>query len=195
MGGRDFGSLVHRMLEWVPLTDDGPARLAAMAAALAPSFGLEADAADRAAAAAARVLALPAHGAGAPRAADSGASCPCGSREGSELVEGLVDLVFEEDGALVIVDYKTDHIGGGPGPGPGRPPRARSSSCTAAAWPRPPASPCASGWWCSPHWARPSRSEAGPFRPARTDQSGWKVAVSPAYQNWNAVAGAEVAFR
>ena len=31
--------------------------------------------------------------------------------EGGELVEGVVDLVFEEDGELVVVDYKTDQIG------------------------------------------------------------------------------------
>jgi ATP-dependent helicase/nuclease subunit A len=30
--------------------------------------------------------------------------------EGGELIEGIVDLVFEEHGALVVVDYKTDHI-------------------------------------------------------------------------------------
>ena len=30
--------------------------------------------------------------------------------EGAELLEGVIDLVFEEDGALVIVDYKTDGI-------------------------------------------------------------------------------------
>ena len=30
--------------------------------------------------------------------------------EGEELAEGQVDLVFEEDGQLVIVDYKTDQI-------------------------------------------------------------------------------------
>ena len=28
----------------------------------------------------------------------------------AHLVEGIVDLVFEEDGGLVVVDYKTDHI-------------------------------------------------------------------------------------
>ena len=27
-----------------------------------------------------------------------------------ELVEGVIDLVFEEDGQLVLVDYKTDQI-------------------------------------------------------------------------------------
>ena len=30
--------------------------------------------------------------------------------DGEHLVEGTVDLVFEEDGQLVVVDYKTDRI-------------------------------------------------------------------------------------
>jgi ATP-dependent helicase/nuclease subunit A len=30
--------------------------------------------------------------------------------DGADLVEGKVDLVFEEDGELVVVDYKTDHL-------------------------------------------------------------------------------------
>ena len=30
--------------------------------------------------------------------------------ETDELIEGVVDLVFEEDGQLVVVDYKTDAI-------------------------------------------------------------------------------------
>ncbi|HSD28616.1 MAG TPA: UvrD-helicase domain-containing protein, partial [Vicinamibacteria bacterium] len=47
-GGRDFGSLVHRLLEWVPLEDVDPGRsqrVRAMAEALAPSFGLGPEAA------------------------------------------------------------------------------------------------------------------------------------------------------
>ena len=38
--------------------------------------------------------------------------------EGAELLEGVIDLVFEEDGALVIVDYKTDGIARRAGPWP-----------------------------------------------------------------------------
>jgi ATP-dependent helicase/nuclease subunit A len=30
--------------------------------------------------------------------------------DGEDLIEGVVDLVFEEDGGLVVVDYKTDRI-------------------------------------------------------------------------------------
>ncbi len=32
--------------------------------------------------------------------------------EGPELLEGVIDLVFEEEGGLVLVDYKTDAIAG-----------------------------------------------------------------------------------
>ncbi len=35
---------------------------------------------------------------------------PLAFPEEGHLVEGTVDLVFEEDGQLVIVDYKTDRI-------------------------------------------------------------------------------------
>jgi len=107
--GRGFGSLVHRILEWIPLQDSTPASVAAMAGALAPSFGLGPDAAGRAAETASRVLALP--------LLDRARAARRVFREllvwfpeGDELMEGVVDLVFEEEGGLVVVDYKTDHI-------------------------------------------------------------------------------------
>lgn len=107
--GRDFGSLVHRILEWIPLDRATLEAVAAMASALAPSFGLDVRAAERAAEAASRVLALP--------LLDRARKAPRVFREllvwfpeGDELLEGVVDLVFEEDGGLVVVDYKTDHI-------------------------------------------------------------------------------------
>jgi ATP-dependent exoDNAse (exonuclease V) beta subunit len=106
-GGRDFGSLVHRILEWVPL--DEPERVRGMAEALAPSFGLDASAAERAATAAERALALPVMQR-ARAAARVWRELPLWFPEGAELLEGVIDLVFEEDGALVIVDYKTDGI-------------------------------------------------------------------------------------
>jgi ATP-dependent helicase/nuclease subunit A len=109
IGGRDFGNLVHRLLEWVPLTDDAGAQVASMAAALAPSFGLDAAGADRAAQAAATVLSLPVIER-ARRSSRVWRELRVWFPEGSELVEGLVDLVFEEDGGLVVVDYKTDHV-------------------------------------------------------------------------------------
>ena len=106
-GGRDFGSLVHRILEWVPLAE--PERVRGMAEALAPSFGLDAPSAERAASAAERALALPVmqRARVAPRV---WRELPLWFPEGEELLEGVIDLVFEEEGALVIVDYKTDGI-------------------------------------------------------------------------------------
>jgi ATP-dependent helicase/nuclease subunit A len=80
-----------------------------MANALAPSFGLTGDDARRAAEAAARALALPVMER-ARRAPRLWRELPVWFPDGEDLVEGVVDLVFEEDGALVVVDYKTDHI-------------------------------------------------------------------------------------
>jgi ATP-dependent helicase/nuclease subunit A len=108
-GGRDFGGLVHRILEWIPFDEAEPARLQAMAEALAPLFGLDREGAQRAAEAAAQALALPVMER-ARRAARSWRELPLWFAEGGELVHGFVDVVFEEDGGLVVVDYKTDHI-------------------------------------------------------------------------------------
>src|SRR4029453_8354565 len=55
--GRDFGRLVHRILEWIPLGE--PERASGMAEALAPAFGLDAEGARRAGEAARRALELP----------------------------------------------------------------------------------------------------------------------------------------
>jgi ATP-dependent exoDNAse (exonuclease V) beta subunit len=110
-GGRDFGSLVHRLLEWVPLADD-PARaerVRAMADALAPSFGLGADSATLAAAQVERTLALPVVER-ARRASRVWRELSLWFPDGEHLVEGVVDLVFEEQDGLVVVDYKSDPI-------------------------------------------------------------------------------------
>jgi len=111
-GGRDFGSLVHRLLEWMPLedVDAGRAeRVRAMAAAIAPSFGLDAEAADRAAAQVERALGLPVIDR-ARQASRAWRELSLWFPDGPHLVEGIVDLVFEEDGQLVVVDYKSDAI-------------------------------------------------------------------------------------
>jgi ATP-dependent helicase/nuclease subunit A len=109
-GGRHFGSLVHRLLEWISLEEGAPAEATrAMAAALAPSYGLDVEAARHAGEAAARALAMPIM----ERARRSGRvwrELPLWFLDGEHLVEGIVDLVFEEDGQLVVVDYKTDRI-------------------------------------------------------------------------------------
>jgi ATP-dependent helicase/nuclease subunit A len=116
-GARDFGSLVHRILEWIPLSDDDDGgadasdRVLAMAEALAPSFGLDPEGAARAAAAATRALALPVM-ARARRSSRVWRELGVWFPDGADLVEGKVDLVFEEDGGLVVVDYKTDQLSG-----------------------------------------------------------------------------------
>ncbi len=110
--GRDFGSLVHRLLEWVPLEDKDPARgarVGAMAEALAPAYGLDPASATRAAAQVEGVLSLPLVER-ARRAARVWRELPLWFPDGAHLVEGIVDLVFEEDGQLVVVDYKSDAI-------------------------------------------------------------------------------------
>jgi ATP-dependent helicase/nuclease subunit A len=106
-GGRDFGSLVHKLLEWIPLHE--VARAALMAEALAPSFGLDAEGAREAAEAAAKVLRLPIMDR-ARKATRVFRELPLSFPEGRELVEGVIDLVFEEDGELVLLDYKTDQL-------------------------------------------------------------------------------------
>jgi ATP-dependent helicase/nuclease subunit A len=111
--GRDFGSLVHKLLQWAPL-DLAPAaraaRLLAMAEAMAPSFSLpDAAAARRAAEQAERTLATPVLER-ARRAPRWWRELRVWFPEGEFLVDGVVDLVFEEDGQLVVVDYKTDAI-------------------------------------------------------------------------------------
>jgi ATP-dependent helicase/nuclease subunit A len=109
-GGRDFGGLVHRILEWVPLEPEAAPGLAVtMAAALGPTFGLDAEGARRAGDAAQRALDLPVMHR-ARKAAKLWRELPVWFPDGADLIEGVVDLVFEEEGGLVIVDYKTDHI-------------------------------------------------------------------------------------
>ena len=111
-GGRDFGNLVHRLLEWVPLDDTDAARagrVRAMALALAPSFGLGEGAAHRAGEQVERVLSMPLVER-ARRAPRVWRELPLWFPDGAYLVEGQVDLVFEEDGKLVVVDYKSDAI-------------------------------------------------------------------------------------
>ncbi len=111
-GGINFGRLVHQLLEWAPLevAEPGQAeRIQTVAAALAPSFGVDEDAASRAAEQANVTLKLPVFDR-ARRATRVWRELPLWFPEGSQLVEGVVDLVFEEDGQLVVVDYKTDAI-------------------------------------------------------------------------------------
>jgi ATP-dependent helicase/nuclease subunit A len=107
--GRDFGSLVHRLLEWLPFEDAAAPRAQALAEALAPSFGLDLPAATRAAAEVRAVLGSPLIER-ARQASRVWRELPLWFADGAHLVEGVVDLVFEEEGQLVVVDYKTDAI-------------------------------------------------------------------------------------
>jgi ATP-dependent exoDNAse (exonuclease V) beta subunit len=106
-GGRAFGALVHKILEWLPL--DRPQDAAAMAESLAPSFALDASDAQHATEAVRRALALPVMDR-ARRAARLWRELPVWLPQDGDLIEGVVDLVFEEGGALVVVDYKSDHV-------------------------------------------------------------------------------------
>jgi ATP-dependent helicase/nuclease subunit A len=81
-----------------------------MAEALAPSFGLDQAAAGRAAAQVERVLAMPLLDR-ARRSPRVWRELQLWFPEGEHLVEGRIDLAFEEDGQLVVVDYKSDAIG------------------------------------------------------------------------------------
>ena len=105
--GLDFGRLVHRLLERTALLDAHD--LGPIALALAPLFGLDASAAEAAAEAAGRARAQPVL-ARARRATRVWRELPVWLPEGEEMIEGIVDLAFEEEGQLVIVDYKTDRV-------------------------------------------------------------------------------------
>jgi ATP-dependent helicase/nuclease subunit A len=105
--GRDFGSLVHQVLQWIPL--GAPQQAVAIASALGPRFGLDAPLAFRAGEHVAAALATPLMER-ARRAERLWRELPLWFPEGDELIEGIVDLVFEESGRLVVVDYKTDGI-------------------------------------------------------------------------------------
>jgi ATP-dependent helicase/nuclease subunit A len=110
--GRDFGQLVHRLLEWVPFGEDEAdrrKRLERMASAYAPSLGLDEEAARRAWQQVDRVLGLPVIDR-ARRARRAWRELKLWFPDGGFLVEGQADLVFEEDGGLVVVDYKSDAI-------------------------------------------------------------------------------------
>jgi ATP-dependent helicase/nuclease subunit A len=105
---RSFGILVHRTLELIPLgrPEDAPG----LARALAPGLGLDPAAADEAAGLVQRTLALPLLER-ARRAKRLFRELPLLFPEGGELLEGAIDLAFEEEEGLTIVDYKTDAIG------------------------------------------------------------------------------------
>ena len=105
--GAALGTAVHLALEQTDLADAGAARV--LARAHARALGLGAADAERAvllvdAALASRVLA---RARAAPRL---WRELPFTLPIEAGLLEGTVDLAFEESGKLVIVDYKTDAV-------------------------------------------------------------------------------------
>jgi ATP-dependent exoDNAse (exonuclease V) beta subunit len=111
--GRDFGKLVHKLLEWTPFEidhpDASPEALRRRARALAPTLGLEEARADEAARQATAALGLPVF-ARARQATRVWREVRLFFPDGGDLVEGVCDLVFLEKEELVVVDYKTDAI-------------------------------------------------------------------------------------
>ncbi len=109
-GGVGFGVLLHTLLADAPF-DATPAVLEAMAASEARMLGLPDSDAPAAAAIAARVIAHDllrrAHAADARGACRRETPITLTTADGV-LVEGVVDLAFEENGAWTVVDYKTD---------------------------------------------------------------------------------------
>ncbi len=108
--GPAFGLLVHAVLADVPL-DASAATVEAIARAQGRALGATAEDVDQAATTARRVLMHPL----LERARAAAARGAC-RREtpialphpGGTLIEGIVDLAFEEAGRWIVVDFKTD---------------------------------------------------------------------------------------
>jgi ATP-dependent exoDNAse (exonuclease V) beta subunit len=105
-----FGTLVHAVLAEAPLDADAAA-VARVAAVQARLIGAPDEEATAAAEAVCAALAHPL----LARAAASDRRGECRREAGvslaladGEIVEGVVDLAFREDGAWTVVDYKTD---------------------------------------------------------------------------------------
>ncbi|MEP7306072.1 MAG: UvrD-helicase domain-containing protein [Acidobacteriota bacterium] len=108
--GAGFGSLVHAVLARVPL--DAPRQtIADMSGVEARILGLEAEDAAAASSVVERVLAhdvlLRARAADARGACRRETPITCVLPDGT-LLEGIVDLAFEQDQTWTVVDYKTD---------------------------------------------------------------------------------------
>jgi ATP-dependent exoDNAse (exonuclease V) beta subunit len=109
-GGAAFGALVHAVLAQAPFDTDEDT-LASMAAVQARVLGLEDSDARRAASRVGRVLRhelLQRAAAAARRGAVRRETPVTSLMPNGALVEGIVDLAFEEEGRWTVVDYKTD---------------------------------------------------------------------------------------
>jgi len=109
-GGARFGELVHAMLAATPL-DAGAAAIASLADVHGRILSAPADEVAAAVETVERVLAHELLG--RARAADARQACrretpvTCVVADGT-MIEGIVDLAFEENGAWTVVDYKSD---------------------------------------------------------------------------------------
>jgi len=109
-GGRRFGSLVHALLADVPLDNPDDDLLGRLASAHGRVLGATSDEIDSAVAVVGRVLRHPLFE-DAARAMKNGRcyrETPVTLRIEAGLVEGFVDLAFEVNGEMVVVDFKTD---------------------------------------------------------------------------------------
>jgi ATP-dependent helicase/nuclease subunit A len=108
--GAAFGLLVHAVLAEVPL-EASPAIVEAMARAQGRAIGASGEEVARAAATAIRVLGheLLARARRATMRRRCHRETPIALAHSSgTLIEGVVDLAFEEDGRWIVVDFKTD---------------------------------------------------------------------------------------
>jgi len=107
-GGARFGSLVHALLADVPLGGEDEGVVASLAEAHGRIAGASVEEID-----AARTIAVRTHRHPVLVAAARATACyretPVTLRlESGAIVEGTVDLVYEEAGGMVVVDFKTD---------------------------------------------------------------------------------------
>jgi ATP-dependent exoDNAse (exonuclease V) beta subunit len=108
--GRELGTLVHDVMERIDLS--APGNIADVARALARPRGMG-DATVRVASELiVSALSTPVIGR-ARAAARSWRELPFCLESDGVILEGKIDLVFEEEDGLVVVDYKTDEIGAG----------------------------------------------------------------------------------
>ena len=111
--GMRFGTLVHAVMERADF--EAPERIAGAAEALARTMGVGAEEASEAA----RLIESSLES-NVSRRARLSAKCfrevPFCVRRGSAVIDGKIDLLFEEDDGVVVVDYKTDNLPGGGAP-------------------------------------------------------------------------------
>jgi ATP-dependent helicase/nuclease subunit A len=107
--GRRFGALVHAVLGTIPLDGDGDA-IQRLAATQGRTLGASDEEVECAAKVVRTVLAQPIlQRAREARIADRcRRETPVMWREGDRLIEGVVDLAFEEGDRWTLVDFKTD---------------------------------------------------------------------------------------